>query len=135
MVDPDGMAAFDVETVAVLSLKKAHAIGTDEIMLEFFRIKKKYYRLKKSTPPPEALKHLIEDLKKGVRSHYLHKYLSFYDILFVDINGDIFHTTRRQGDYDKNIFEGELAKTSLAKQLRDHPGETFVDYEYYAASD
>jgi len=116
-------------------IKNAHAIRTDEVMLEFFHIKKKYFRLKKSTPPPDALKNLIKDLKKGVRGHYLHHYLSFYDILFVDRNGDIFHTIRRQGDYHKNIFAGGLAKTSLARQLTDHPGETFVDYEYYAVSD
>jgi hypothetical protein len=116
-------------------VKNAHAIGSDEIMLAFFHIKKKYYRLKKSAPPPDAMKHLVEDLNKGVRSHYLNRYLSFYDILFVDGNGDIFHTIRRQGDYHKNIFEGELAKTSLAKQLKRNPGETFVDYEYYAVSD
>ncbi|MCF8129587.1 MAG: cache domain-containing protein [Deltaproteobacteria bacterium] len=115
--------------------KNAHAISTDEFMLEFFHIKKKYYRLKKSSPPPKALKQLIEDLKKGVRSRYLQHYLSFYDILFVDGDGDIFHTIRRQADYHKNIFEGELAKTSLARQLTKHPGETFVDYEYYAVSD
>lgn len=114
--------------------KNASAISTDELMLEFFHIKKKYYRLKKSTPPPETLKSLIEELKKGVRGRYLHHYLSFYDILFIDRNGDIFHTIRRQGDYHQNIFEGELKKTSLARQLTENPGETFVDYEYYAVS-
>jgi hypothetical protein len=115
--------------------KNAHAISTDPFMLEFFHIKKKYYRLKKSSPPPKALKQLIEELKKGVRSRYLQYYLSFYDILFVDENGDIFHTIRRQADYHKNIFEGAIAETSLARQLTKHPGETFVDYEYYAVSD
>ena len=114
---------------------KAGAISSDELMLEFFHIKRRYYRLKKSSPPPAELERLIEKLKEGVRDHYLHNYLSFYDILFVDRDGDVFHTIRRQGDYHKNIFEGELAKTSLAKQLLNHPGETFVDYEYYAVSD
>ncbi|MCP4576927.1 MAG: hypothetical protein GY846_11650 [Deltaproteobacteria bacterium] len=116
-------------------IKNAHAVSSDELMLDFFHIKKKYYRLKKSTPPPAALKRLIEDLKKGVRGHYLRNYLSFYDILFIDRDGDIFHTIRRQGDYHKNIFEGALAKTTLARQLTKHPGETFVDYEYYTVSD
>lgn len=115
--------------------KNANAINVDELMQAFFHIKRKYYRLKKSSPPPEKLARLIEDLKKGVRRHYLHNYLSFYDILFIDREGDIFHTIRRQGDYHKNIFEGALAKTTLAKQLRDHPNKTFVDYEYYSASD
>ncbi|MCP4575955.1 MAG: hypothetical protein GY846_06700 [Deltaproteobacteria bacterium] len=55
--------------------------------------------------------------------------------LFIDGDGDIFHTIRRQGDYHKNIFEGELAITTLARQLTNHPDETFVDYEYYSVSD
>ncbi len=116
-------------------IKNAHAISSDELMLDFFHIKKKYYRLKKFSPPPAVLQHLIEDLKKGVRGRYLLHYLSFYDILFIDENGDIFHTIRRQEDYHKNIFEGPLAKTSLARRLTHHPGETFVDYEYYCVSD
>ena len=115
--------------------KNADAITSDELMLEFFHIKGKYYRLKKSNPPPAELKRLINDLKNGVRRHYIRNYLSFYDILFVDRNGDIFHTIRRQGDYHKNIFEGELSETTLARQLKQHPNKTFVDYEYYAVSD
>jgi len=115
--------------------KNAGAIATDELMLEFFHIKRKYYRLKKSSPPPAELKRLISDLKNGVRRHYIQNYLSFYDILFVDKDGDIFHTIRRQGDYHKNIFEGKLAKTTLAQQLRHYPNKTFVDYEYYSVSD
>ncbi len=115
--------------------KNADAITSDELMLEFFHIKRKYYRLKKTSPPPAELKRLINDLKNGVRRHYIRNYLSFYDILFVDKEGDIFHTIRRQGDYHKNIFEGKLAKTTLAQQLRHHPDKTFVDYEYYSVSD
>ena len=115
--------------------KNADSITSDELMLEFFHIKRKYYRLKKTSPPPAKLKRLIDDLKKGVRRHYIRNYLSFYDILFVGKDGDIFHTIRRQGDYHKNIFEGKLAKTTLAQQLRHHPDKAFVDYEYYSVSD
>ncbi len=115
--------------------KNANAMRSDELMLKFFHIKRKYYHLKKSSPPPAKLKRLIDDLKMGVRSHYLHNYLMFYDVLFVDRGGDIFHTIRRQGDYHKNLFEGKLAKSTLAQQLMHHPDKTFVDYEYYAVSD
>ena len=114
--------------------KNADSITSDELMLEFFHIKGKYYRLKKSSPPPAELKRLIDDLKNGVRRHYIRNYLSFYDILFVDREGDIFHTIRRQSDYHKNIFEGKLAETTLAQQLKHHPNKTFVDYEYYSVS-
>ena len=66
--------------------KNADSITSDELMLEFFHIKGKYYRLKKSSPPPAELKRLIDDLKNGVRRHYIRNYLSFYDILGKEIN-------------------------------------------------
>lgn len=113
----------------------ADAIRSDEFMLGFFHLKSKYYRLQKSGPPPAKLRRLIGEVKKNVRAHYLHNYLAFYDILFIDKDGNIFYTIRQQADYHKNIFQGELAKTTLARQLLKHPNETFVDYEYYAVSD
>lgn len=113
----------------------AESAARDEVMLDFFRIKDRYYRLQRSSPPPPDLARRIEDLKTGIRDHYLRHYLSFYDILFVNEAGDVFHTIRRQGDYHKNLFEGELATTSLSRQLREHPNSRFVDFEYYAVSD
>jgi len=115
--------------------KNADAIGSDNPMAEFFYIKNRYYQLQKTTPPPETLLRKINDLKKNIREHYLRNYSSFYDILFIDKDGDIFYTIRQQSDYHKNLFEGELAKTALAQQLKKHPMETFVDYQYFAISD
>ncbi len=113
----------------------AESASRDEVLLEFFRIKDRYFRLQRTTPPPPDLAQRIEHLKDGIRSHYLHHYLSFYDILFVNGAGDIFHTIRRQGDYHKNLFEGELATTSLSRHLRQSPNSRFVDFEYYVVSD
>lgn len=113
----------------------AESAARDEVMLDFFRIKGRYFRLQRTTPPPPDLERRIEDLKTGIRDHYLRHYLSFYDILFVNQAGDIFHTIRRQDDYHKNLFEGELARTSLSRQLGEHPNSRFVDFEYYAVSD
>lgn len=114
--------------------KNAEAIKTDSVMLEFFHLKNSYYQLQKTTAPPESLIHQIGELKKNIREHYLRHYLSFYDILFVEKGGDIFYTIRQQSDYHKNIFQGELAKTALAQQLKENPPKTFVDYQYYAVS-
>jgi hypothetical protein len=115
--------------------KNADAIRTDSAMLGFFDLKRKYRKFKKSKSPPEELSQVIEELKKKINDHYIRNYLSFYDILFIDKHGDIFYTIRKQADYHKNIFRGELSKTALARQLKMHPDETFVDYQYYAVSD
>jgi len=114
--------------------KNAHAIRTDSTMLGFFDVKNKYYQFQKLNTPAEALSQTIEELKKQINEHYLRNYLSFYDILFINKDGDIFYTIRKQEDYHKNIFQGKLSKTALARQLKMHPNETFVDYQYYAVS-
>ena len=112
----------------------ADSVKTDDAMLNFFHIKRQYYSLQKKFPPPSSLQKNIEKLKLNIREHYLRRYLTFYDILFVDRNGDIFYTIRQQADYHKNIFNGELAKTYLARQLIENPLQTFVDYQYYSFS-
>jgi hypothetical protein len=116
-------------------MKNADAIRTDSTMVNFFNIKNNYYQLQKLHPPPEDLVQAIEELKKKINDHYLRNYMSFYDILFIDKGGDIFYTIRKQADYHKNIFRGELSKTALAQQLKMYPDEMFVDYQYYTASD
>jgi len=115
--------------------KNAEAIRSDSTMLGFFDIKSKYHKSKELKTPPEKLSQVIEELKKKINDHYIRNYLSFYDILFIDKHGDIFYTIRKQRDYHKNIFRGELSKTALARQLKMHPNQTFVDYQYYAVSD
>ena len=115
--------------------KNADAISTDSAMLGFFDIKNKYYQFQELKTPPEDLSQTIEELKQKINEHYIRNYLSFYDILFIDKDGNIFYTIRKEADYHKNIFRGELSKTVLARQLKMHPNETFVDYQYYAVSD
>ena len=115
--------------------RNADDIKSDKIMCEFFHIKNKYYQLQKLKAPSVNLSNVIEDLKKNINERYLRNYLSFYDILFVDKDGDIFYTIRKQADYHKSIFKGELAKTALSQQLKKYPHQRFVDYQYYAVSD
>jgi len=103
--------------------------------LGFFHLKNKYYQYQKTQTPPESLVQTIEDLKDKINEHYIRHYHSFYDILFISKHGDIFYTVRKQEDYHKNIFQGDLSKTALAQQLKRHPNETFVDYQYYTVSD
>jgi len=113
----------------------ANDIKNDRVMLEFFHLKRQFYQLRKTTRPPEALVREITKLKERIKEHYIQKYLKFYDILFIDRNGDIFYTIRKQSDYHKNIFQGKLAETALAMELEKFPHQSFVDYHYYFVSD
>ncbi|MEE9602650.1 MAG: cache domain-containing protein [Thermoguttaceae bacterium] len=62
-------------------------------------------------------------------------YGEFYDILFVDRRGAVFHSVRYESDLGTNIFRGPLSDTKLAKRLREAEEITFIDYEFYPPSD
>ncbi len=74
-----------------------------------------------------------DDLELDV--HYVNRYGEFYDILFVDRSGYVFHSMRRESDYHSNLFDGSLADTKLARRLRTATEITFIDYEPYPPSD
>ncbi|MDH5637416.1 MAG: hypothetical protein OEZ04_02885 [Nitrospinota bacterium] len=65
---------------------------------------------------------------------YLEEYYYFYDILFIDRSGLVFHTIRRESDLGKNIFNSELSSTLLAQKLKSGTRDNFVDYHYYSPS-
>lgn len=74
-----------------------------------------------------------DDLELDV--HYVNRYGEFYDILFVDRSGYVFHSVRRESDYHSNLFDGPLADTKLAQRLRTATEIAFIDYEPYPPSD
>jgi hypothetical protein len=114
--------------------KTADAIRTDHVMIGFFLLKNKYFLFQQQNRPSDELARTIEALKQRINEYYLCRYRLFYDILFINRDGDIFYTIRKQEDYHQNIFEGELAETDLAHQLKNYPEQTFVDYQYYDVS-
>ncbi len=61
----------------------------------------------------------------------------FYDILFIDSEGDIFFTVKKENDFLGNIHEDRFNGVSLYEKMRKiKVRETeFVDYEYYSISD
>jgi len=67
-------------------------------------------------------------------THYVTNYSEFYDILFIAENGHIFHSIKMETDFGKNLFEGDIAESLLAKSLLKNGDTTFVDYDYYIPS-
>ncbi len=113
----------------------ADSILADQTMTEFFRLKREYFLARQRGDVPQELQRAIELLKIRIRKHYLRHYMSFYDILCINTNGDIFYTVRMEKDHHQNLFQGQLAKTALAKQLRAGGEQTVVDYQYYVVSE
>jgi len=61
----------------------------------------------------------------------------YYDMYFIDKNGDILFSLREESDLGKNIFSGTLSTTRFAKACRnsiDNKKIYFSDLEYYAPS-
>ena len=114
--------------------KLAQTIHDDENMVSFFKAEREFYYLKKQEKLPQELNIQIDNLHQNIQNHYIMNYQSFYDILFIDNQGEIFYTFLKQKDFGKNIFSGKLAKTKLSKRLRKLPDESFVDFQFYEIS-
>ncbi len=113
------------ETIDYFNRVRQQALNIidDQAMLDFF-----YMHLKNSDRLPS-------DIDQKINRHYVMNYGSFYDILFVDKDGNIFYSIKRESDYKKNFFTGTLTTTKLSKLLRSKKTEQFVEYEFYSPSD
>jgi len=113
----------------------ARELCEDPNMQDFFVIWKEYVHSGMADSLSPAAKAQFDELIKNIRDYYIQKYMAFYDVLFVDLDGHIFFSIRQERDMGKNLFEGELADTRLSARLREKPRERFVDFEFYPASD
>ncbi len=124
------------ELMSYMNFVKSQAsqIENDQIMKQLFIAKGQLYRQLKNKQPNVTERNQLFQLRDAIENRYIERYLVFYDILFIDAAGDMFYTVKRQADYHKNIFQGKLAQTSLAKHLRQNPTKTFVDFQNYEIS-
>ena len=72
------------------------------------------------------------NLEYALDEYSVSRYGQFYDILFIDNSGYIFHSLRKESDYRTNIFNGRMAKTKLATGLKQR--KNFVEYDFYSPS-
>jgi len=120
--------------------EQVHELATrareDELMLKFFDVNLKCFALAQEGTPPEELTKKTAEFRKTFNEYYVRNWLAFYDILFIDKQGLVFYSIRKEQDFEQNMFEGDLSRTPLAQCLRKNPQEeTFVDFHYYAISD
>jgi len=104
--------------------RAAKGVVEDPVMVKWF-----FERLNKRDQKPDPQDDADLD------EHFVDCYNEFYDVLFVDRNGYVFHSIRYEPDLGMNLFKGKLAHTKLAQRLRTANELIFVDYEMYLPSD
>lgn len=119
--------------------RRIHNLATDarvdEMLGRFYDVNLKCFDLSRQGPLPEALSRKAGQFREAFNQYYIENWLSFYDILFVDTRGIVFYSMRRDANFGKNLFEGDLADTPLADCLRHSPeDETFIDFHYCSVS-
>lgn len=66
--------------------------------------------------------------------HFVLQYGDFYDMLFVDTTGAVFHSIKKESDYGSNLFTDATVASSFATYFKRDKGYTFTDYTFYHPS-
>ena len=113
----------------------ARQAGEDQSIVGFFNVNLEYARAVAQGPVPETLTASVSEVRKGFNQYYIEHYLSFYDFLFVDRQGQVFYTLRKESDFDANLLQEADAENPLTQCLRAGPdSEEFVDFHEYGPS-
>ncbi len=106
-------------------------VTKDEKILHCFTVMRNYY----DSHPVRTDAPSLYSLEYEMDVHYVKRYGDFYDILFIDNKGFVFHSIKHETDYRTNLFTGQFSGTQLAKHIKNNPDREFVDYEFYLPSD
>ncbi len=109
----------------------AHGANEDKNVLQCFHAMREYYTSKPGMTNTSTLYRLEYEMD----AHFVNKYGDFYDVLFVDNEGFVFHSIKHEADYHTNLFTGTFSDTELAKHMKNNPDNEFVDYEFYPPSE
>ncbi len=116
-----------------LDQQKVRGVQTcqnDDIKSSFKKLHYLYKNKKYSGIEYTLLEHSINKL-------FVTELDKFYDILFIDSEGDIFFTVKKEDDFLGNIHEDRFNGIALYERIRKTKirEPEFVDYEYYSVSD
>ena len=115
--------------------QQAREASVDNAMINFFDLNLRYCLALNEEVPPNGIAEKISELRSAFDEHYIRNWLSFYDILFIDMECNIFYSIRKELDFGSNILSGDQLDTHLSNCLQAKPGtEQFVDFHYYGAS-
>jgi len=107
----------------------------DNFVIACFDINLQYTQAVEKGPVPDALVTKVAELREGFNSYYIENYFTFYDILFVNMQGKVFYSIRKETDLNDNLFQGDPARSKLVQCLSQTPeNEVFLDFHNYGPS-
>ena len=113
----------------------AQEAAQDQTIVNFFEMNRQYYHLGKSQETPASLVADVEKMRQHFNGYYISNYFVFYDILFVDMAGSVFHTLRREVDTNINLIDKKQSLGFLGAAIAKKPAhEVFVDFYEYGPS-
>ncbi len=108
----------------------------DQKVLAFFEVNLKFALAQTQEDMPGELRDRIKKLRDGFNRYYIENYFTFYDILFVDGQGNVFYSIRKEADFMANLHDSDFKESALAQCLDSAPKtECFVDFHNYGPSD
>ena len=118
---------------------RVHALALqaskDESVISFFHMNLEYSRVLAQGSAPEDLAATLAELREGFNRYYIENYLLFYDFLFVDMQGKVFYTLRKEEDINTYLGQGATEDNALAQCKSDSSvGEVFIDFHEYGPS-
>lgn len=103
----------------------AEGAGTDPLLLGFFD--QTLGSLARHGTVDQTLEYAID-------SYFVEKYGDFYDILFVDSKGYVFHSIKKESDYRTNLLAPDSPHARIKDILNRKRRSYFVDYDFYLPS-
>ena len=95
----------------------------------FNKLSKIYSAFENNESAPQVGKS-YEEIEKIIFASYFERFMMFNDLLFVNLEGDVFYTLRKQELIMQNLFSDALVETNLSKSLQADPLSTAVDFDF-----
>jgi len=113
----------------------AQKAAQDQTLVSFFEINRLYHNTLQSRENSASLDSKVAKARQHFNGYYIANYFIFYDILFVDMDGAVLHTLRKEKGKDLNLIENQKSLGPLGQAIAGKPNhEVFIDFYDYGPS-
>ncbi len=105
-------------------------ITEDGPLIDSFNMLSKIYSAIKNNGSAPQIGKSYEEIEKTILDSYFERFMMFNDLLFINLEGDVFYTLRKQEPIMQNLFSGAEIETNLSKSLQANPLSVAVDFDF-----